>query len=138
VGVARFVRLADRPASADFAVTVIDDWQRKGLGRFLLTRLIAAARERGIERLESSVLATNAAMRHIIRSVVPGSIERADGRLVAVEMPLNLATSLSADDVPARARLPEGDRRAPSMRRSSTLDAISPPGRSGRARPVSC
>jgi GNAT superfamily N-acetyltransferase len=93
LGVARFVRLADSPHRADFAVTIIDDWQRKGLGRTLLTRLIAAARERGIERFESSVLATNTRMRRLIRSVAPGSTERTDGRLLAVEMPLAFAVS---------------------------------------------
>ena len=91
LGVARFVRLAGRPNRADFAVTVIDDWQRKGVGRTVLTRLMAAARERGIERFESSVLATNAPMRRLIRSVAPDSTERTDGRLLAVEMPLGLA-----------------------------------------------
>jgi GNAT superfamily N-acetyltransferase len=91
LGVARFVRLAGRPQRADFAVTVIDDWQRKGVGRALLTRLMAAARERGIERFESSVLATNAPMRRLIKSVAPDSTERADGRLLAVEVPLAFA-----------------------------------------------
>jgi len=88
LGVARFVRLEGRPAVADVAITVLDHVQRKGLGRLLLTRLMAAARERGIQRFESDVLATNAAMRRLVRSLVPGTIERADGRTVRMEMPL--------------------------------------------------
>src|SRR5207245_4362935 len=49
LGVARFIRLIDRPTVAEPAVVVADPWQRKGLGRLLLARLVAAASERGID-----------------------------------------------------------------------------------------
>src|SRR2546430_12957289 len=39
VGEFRFVRLADRPDTADLAVTVGDAWQGRGLGSVLLSRL---------------------------------------------------------------------------------------------------
>lgn len=39
VGIARYVRSADDPHAADIAVTVIDDWQRRGFGSALLTQL---------------------------------------------------------------------------------------------------
>lgn len=93
LGVARFVRMADRPDMADAAVTVVDDVQRLGLGRLLLTRLVAAARERGIERFRCDVLATNEGMRRLLRSLAP-VLERPEGPLVTVELPL-------ADVVPA-------------------------------------
>src|SRR5216684_1815693 len=48
VGECRFVRLADRPDTADLAVTVADDWQGRGLGFALLARLSARALEAGI------------------------------------------------------------------------------------------
>ncbi len=88
LGVARFVRLAGRPDAADVAVTVVDDAQRNGLGRLLLSRLIAAARERGIERFVCDVLATNHAMRALIRSLVPAAAMSFDGPTFRVEMPL--------------------------------------------------
>jgi GNAT superfamily N-acetyltransferase len=88
LGVARFVRLEDRPSVADAAVTVVDDAQRKGLGRILLSRLIAAARERGIERFACDVLATNDGMRGLLKSLVPDAVERPDGPMVRVEMEL--------------------------------------------------
>jgi GNAT superfamily N-acetyltransferase len=88
MGIARFVRLEGRPEVADAAVTVVDDAQRKGLGRLLLTRLIGAARERGIESFTADVLATNDGMRGLIKSLVPGAVERSDGPMVRVEMPL--------------------------------------------------
>src|SRR5689334_13308164 len=39
VGIARYVRDADDPQAAEIAVTVIDDWQGRGLGTELLTQL---------------------------------------------------------------------------------------------------
>src|SRR4051812_1673019 len=59
VGVARFVRLADRPADAEAAVTVADDWHGKGLGTLLLELLAVRAREEGIERFVAVMLPEN-------------------------------------------------------------------------------
>ena len=51
VGVARYVRDLDRPERAEAAVTVIDDWQGRGLGTLLLELLAVRAREEGVEPL---------------------------------------------------------------------------------------
>jgi GNAT superfamily N-acetyltransferase len=88
LGVGRCIRFADRPTVADVAITVVDDAQGKGLGRILLARLIAAARERGIDRFRCDVLAENEGMRSLLRSMVPETIEHAEGPIVTVEMPL--------------------------------------------------
>ena len=62
VGVARFVRLdADAPV-AEVAVTVVDDWQRRGLGTLLLERLSERARAEGIERYTALVSGENRAI----------------------------------------------------------------------------
>lgn len=62
VGIARFVRdRADRQA-ADVAVTVIDAWQRRGLGTELLARLSDRACEEGIRRFTGVISAYNAPM----------------------------------------------------------------------------
>src|SRR5688500_16993203 len=52
VGVARFSRTPD--GRAEVAVTVSDDWQRRGLGTLLMKRLIELARLRGIRALYST------------------------------------------------------------------------------------
>lgn len=75
LGVARFVRLADEPTVGEAAVTVVDDTQRKGLGRLLATTLAEAARERGIRTFRAEVLADNEPMRAIMGEI--GAIERA-------------------------------------------------------------
>lgn len=62
IGVARFSAGADG-SDCEFAVTVSDEWQRKGLGTHLMHHLIAAARKRGILRMHSSDVGDNDLMR---------------------------------------------------------------------------
>ena len=63
----RFVavgRYAPNPdgRSAEFALTVADDWQGKGLGRALLARLCDAARAAGYRALYGHILHANREM----------------------------------------------------------------------------
>jgi L-amino acid N-acyltransferase YncA len=60
LGIARFVRLADRDA-AEVAVAVADHVHGKGLGTVLLAHLLARARQEGVERFTATVLAANRA-----------------------------------------------------------------------------
>jgi GNAT superfamily N-acetyltransferase len=62
IGVARF---SARPDGHDceFAVTVSDAWQRKGLGTVLMKRLIDVAKARGIAAMHSNDSAENTCMR---------------------------------------------------------------------------
>lgn len=66
-GIARYVRLPGDPSAADAAVTVIDDWQGRGLGRILLDALVLEALENGITRFEGDVLVENHPMRELLR-----------------------------------------------------------------------
>jgi acetyltransferase len=45
--------------SCEFALVVADKWQNKGIGSHLMSALIEAARQRGIERMEVEILANN-------------------------------------------------------------------------------
>jgi GNAT superfamily N-acetyltransferase len=62
IGVARFSAAADAK-DCEFAVTVSDEWQRKGLGTLLMRHLLEVAQSRGIRSLHSSDAAENGAMR---------------------------------------------------------------------------
>ncbi|GAB5445374.1 GNAT family N-acetyltransferase [Gymnodinialimonas sp.] len=63
-GVAELRGLLDSwPRSAEAALSVEADWQDNGLGEALLTRLIAAARNRGIKKVHMLCLRENARMR---------------------------------------------------------------------------
>jgi len=46
----------------EFAVAVLDSWQRRGLGQRLMSNLIAIARVRGLRAMIGDVFATNTAM----------------------------------------------------------------------------
>lgn len=61
LGVARYVRNPDGQ-TCEFALTVADDWQRRGIGRQLMQRLMTVARDRGIEIMEGTVLSSNHTM----------------------------------------------------------------------------
>ena len=90
LGVARFVRLQDEPTVAEAAVTVVDDFQRQGLGRLLTTELAEAARERGIHTFRADVIADNEPMRAIMSEI--GAVEReASAGVLTYDVPLDAA-----------------------------------------------
>lgn len=62
IGVARMHVSDNDPTVAEAAVTVVDDWQGRGLGGLLLDRITARAGELGVHRFEASLLTTNKAM----------------------------------------------------------------------------
>ena len=69
VGIARFIRHADDPYAADIAVTIVDDWQGRGLGTELLARLSDRARQEGIHRFTALVAAENVAVARLLRTM---------------------------------------------------------------------
>lgn len=89
LGIARFIRLRDRPAVAEAAVAVVDSMQRKGLGRLLLARLAAAARERGIERFYCEVLETNLPIQRLLHELGLSTLPAAEEGVFSVEIPLS-------------------------------------------------
>ena len=66
VGISRYSTSSDGTA-CECAVTVLDDWQHKGLGVILMTHLIDVARSRGIRRMWSIDSAENTAMSDLAR-----------------------------------------------------------------------
>lgn len=61
IGVARYMSNPDRH-SCEFALTVGDAYRRQGIGRELMRRIMAVARDRGIEVMEGEVLSENTKM----------------------------------------------------------------------------
>jgi GNAT superfamily N-acetyltransferase len=66
VGVGRFVRDREQPDHSEFAITIIDDFQGRGIGKILLRHLIRCARKLGVRHLDASVLPQNARMSHLL------------------------------------------------------------------------
>lgn len=88
IGVARYVRDQDRPEVAEVAVTVIDDWQGRGLGTLLLEVISARAREEGVTTFTALMLATNEEMMDLLKRLDPVRIvDRETGR-VEIEAPI--------------------------------------------------
>jgi RimJ/RimL family protein N-acetyltransferase len=76
VGIARYVRHADDPYAADIAVTIVDDWQGRGLGTELLAQLSDRARQEGIHRFTALVAAENVAVAGLLRNVCASLVRR--------------------------------------------------------------
>jgi len=65
-GIVRWVRARKDPVVADMAVTVIDDYQGRGLGGMLLDVAVLDAFAHGVERFEGVVLAENISSRRML------------------------------------------------------------------------
>jgi GNAT superfamily N-acetyltransferase len=102
LGVARFVRSKDMPEVAEAAVAVVDHMHRKGLGRLLFVRLVAAARERGITRFRAEVLADNQAMLQLAEQLAPNEIEELGDDVVSCTMPLPEVAATDSPDTERR------------------------------------
>jgi GNAT superfamily N-acetyltransferase len=88
IGVARYVRDPDRPQAAEVAVTVIDDWQGRGLGTLLLDVVSARAREEGITTFTALMLATNEEMMDLLKRLDPVRIVDRETGTVEIETPI--------------------------------------------------
>jgi GNAT superfamily N-acetyltransferase len=67
IAVARFLRESVSAPHAEMALAVVDAFQRKGLGRLLLSRLREAAAERNVAVLTGPMLDENQPMRGLLR-----------------------------------------------------------------------
>jgi len=89
IAVARFVRIAVDPATAEFAIVVGDRYQRQGLAAELLDRLVAAALDRGVRRLRATMLADNVAIHRLLERLSRGElVELRRGIITEVEVEL--------------------------------------------------
>ena len=90
VGIARFVRNRERPDTAEAALAVVDEYQHRGIGHLLSSRLIEAARERAIKSFSCDLLASNEAMRKMIVEAASGLVlwSGAGQEVLALEVPL--------------------------------------------------
>ena len=86
---------ATDPHTAEIAVTVIDDWQGRGLGTELLARLSERACQEGISRFTAAVAADNAAMAGLLRSF-GGDLMRREFGTLEYEMALACAPARRA------------------------------------------
>jgi GNAT superfamily N-acetyltransferase len=85
VAVGRIVRLEGDPAVAELAVTVVDDWQRRGIGRLLVRLMAELGRSVGVRRFTFDALPENhgitcllagfGAEQNLVDGVITGTVE---------------------------------------------------------------
>lgn len=100
VGIARYVRDAGDPQAAEIAVTIVDDWQGRGLGTELLARLSGRARSEGIRRFTALADAGNVAVAALLRNAGARLVRRGSG---TVEYEITLTSGPACE--PERSRL---------------------------------
>ena len=90
LAVARYVRNAGRPDTAEAAVAVVDDWQGRGLGGLLLRRLCARARGNGIDTFTASLLTENRSMLHLFERLGSVHVRHVGGGTMEIDVELPL------------------------------------------------
>ena len=90
-GISRYIRLPEEPKTAEFAVTVLDTYQQKGIGRVLLALLIHSALEHGIYHFRGFLNRDNAAIQALLQPYQP-VFRRDHGTILRVEIKLKAAT----------------------------------------------
>lgn len=108
IGVARYVRRKD-DRTCEFALSVADAWQHRGIGRALMLNLMDAAAAAGIETMMGDILSSNAPMLHFMRSLgfeVETSPEGPEIRRVSKRLAAPAPPSLPSDPPPPPAENP--------------------------------
>ena len=101
VGVARYVRSAVRPDTAEVAVAVVDAWQGRGLGTLLLQAISVRSRDEGVRTFTALMLASNHEMMDLFEHLGPVRIVGRAGGTVEIEVaiPPDAAAPRTALDV---------------------------------------
>lgn len=69
IGIIRMVRSPREPCQSEVAITIIDDYQKMGIGTFLLRLLILAALERDIHELSFTFMPANEGIQRLIHKM---------------------------------------------------------------------
>ena len=95
IGVARYVRAADFDL-AELAITVVDDWQRRGVGEQLLLELRERALRAGVRRFTATLLRSNRGALALVRRLGPTTVTAADHDVVELTVPAAAPLPLTA------------------------------------------
>ena len=90
IGVARYIKVKDEPETAEFAITILDEYQNQGLRTKLFRLLIEAAIENSIRKFIAFVLEENTAMIKILKKL-GASINRDEENILRIEVKLTSA-----------------------------------------------
>jgi RimJ/RimL family protein N-acetyltransferase len=97
IGVARYMACKDEPHTAELAIVIVDEYQGRGLGSFMLNLLISNARQNGFHTLCGYVLPENRAMLRMLRRA-HAVFRYLDGGMIRADIPL-LSTPSNAKKI---------------------------------------
>jgi GNAT superfamily N-acetyltransferase len=97
VGVARCIRIPDRPDTGEVAIVVADSLQGQGIGTRLVTRLAELAVAQGITRFRAMMLSENLPIQRLLTGLAVGPVTRTyQGETTELELELPGAQALAA------------------------------------------
>ncbi|WP_457206273.1 GNAT family N-acetyltransferase [Nocardioides sp. P5_C9_2] len=88
VGLARIIRYADDASAADLGVTVVDEWQGRGVATALL-EILMTQRPDGVERIRTVTRADNLASLAMLRALGDVEVDLAGPGVLAVVVHLD-------------------------------------------------
>ena len=97
VATARYVRLNQSPEIAELAVTVVDEFQGRGIGSLLVSATALAAERNGIALLRAHLLADNHRMLALLERL-GGTVTEVDGPTLVVDLATGPAAELLSDE----------------------------------------
>lgn len=94
VGIGRY--LVTAPGEVEIALDVVDAWQRRGVGRLLLERVVQAAVDAGMHRVVAVAAPDNRAVIGLARAYFPGVRVQFRDRMVWLSAALPVAAEAAA------------------------------------------
>lgn len=95
--VARYIRDEDDPEKAEIAITVADEYQRRGLGLLLISLLVVLAQHEGISVFRATVQRENHKMLSLLMRFQSRRLPVQQGDVVQLELPLHRQAADYAD-----------------------------------------
>lgn len=108
LGIARYMRYSADPTTAEFAITVIDEWQKRGLAGHLMRRLVRRALQEGVRTFTALVASGNHAVLPLLRSC-GGVVTVVEQDRYNVEYKIALRDRPAGDDARHIVGLPSAD-----------------------------
>jgi GNAT superfamily N-acetyltransferase len=97
VGVARCIRIPERPNTGEFAIVVADELQGQRVGTRLLARLAELAVAQGMARFRATMLSENLPVQRLLAALAVGPVSRRQqGETTEIEIELPSAVPLAA------------------------------------------
>jgi len=100
IAIGRMVRYEQQPEIAEFAITVIDEYQKRGIGTLLIRLLAGCAQGKGIGTLRGYLLDDNTAMIKLLENF-GAQIQRDKGNVLQADLNVEAVVSRTVSRSPS-------------------------------------